>query len=326
MTWERGIPPESWDDKLFAAGGHFLQSSHWAAFQTALERPVFYARGAGWQCLAILEKTRTGRRLYCPYGPLAVTEKAFIEAVHALHRLAKSQKALFVRLEPRLPKQRFSVGAFGLKRALKDVQPPQTWVQHLNKTEDELLADMTATNRNLYRTSANKGLTFRASSDPADVKIFVRMIHDVAKNTGMKPHGDAYYRTMAKVLLPRGAGKIYLAEHEGKPVGAAIVFDSPTTRYYAHAGNLASSRKLHPGSPLVATMLFDAKKQGQSTFDFVGVAPLGVENHPWEGLSAFKRSFGGEYKAYLGTWELPTHPLYRLYRGVYQAHKKLRFK
>jgi lipid II:glycine glycyltransferase (peptidoglycan interpeptide bridge formation enzyme) len=71
-------------------------------------------------------------------------------------------------------------------------------------------------------------------------------------------------------------------------------------------------------------MIFDAKKQGQSRFDFVGVAPVGVENHPWEGFTKFKRSFGGQYKFYLGTWELPTHPLYRLYRGAYQAHKKLK--
>ncbi len=326
MEWHKGIPDATWDKHLFASGGHFLQSSHWAAFQAALDQSVFYAEGKDWQCLAILEASRTGRRLYCPYGPTAQSNKALGDAFTSLHRLAREHKALFVRVEPMLPVVRVGLASLGLKPALKDIQPAQTWVQHLNKSLDELLADFTPTNRNLYRTAANKGLTFRASHDPADITIFLTMIHDVAANTGMQPHSDHYYQTMAKVLLPRKAAKIYIAEHKGAPVGAAIVFDSPTTRYYAHAGNLFEARKLHPGSPLLATMIFDAKKQGQATFDFVGISPLGQDNHPWNGFSKFKRSFGGEYRAYRGTWELPAHPLYRLYRGVYQAHKHLRRK
>lgn len=326
MEWHKGTPNAAWDKTLFASGGHFLQSSHWASFQVALEHAVFYAEGKDWQCLAILEQSRTGRRIYCPYGPTAQSSKGLGEAFTSLHQLARQHKALFVRVEPMLPVVRVGLASFGLKPALKDIQPAQTWVQHLNKSVDELLDDFTPTNRNLYRTAANKGLSFRASTEPADIKIFLKMIHDVAANTGMKPHDDHYYRTMAATLLPRGAAKLYIAELNGKPIGAAIAFDSPTTRYYAHAGNLLSARKLHAGSPLLSTMIFDAKKQKQTTFDFVGVAPIGQENHPWSGFSKFKRSFGGEYLAYRGTWELPAHPLYRLYRGVYQAHKQLRLK
>lgn len=303
-----------------------MQSSHWAAFQQALDHAVFFARGNGWQCLAILEKTRTGRRLYCPYGPTASSGASLVLALKALHQLAREQRALFVRIEPMLPQGRVGLASLGLKPALKDIQPPQTWVQDLAKPIDTLFAEMTPTNRNLYNTAAKKGLSFRASSNPADITAFLQMIHDVASHTGIKPHTDTYYHTMAKVLLPRKAAKIYIAEHQGSPIGAAIVFDSPTTRYYAHAGNLLSARKLHAGSPLLTTIMLDAKKHGQTALDFVGVAPLGSNNHPWEGFSRFKRSFGGEYLAFRGTWELPTHPLYQLYRGVYQAHKQLRFK
>lgn len=325
MQWHKGTPDGTWDTSLFAGGGNFLQSSHWAAFNEALGQTVWYGRGKGWQCLAIVENSRTGRRLYCPYGPLATTEVGFIESLQALHQLAKQQKALFVRLEPQV--KGLSPAEYGLKHALKDIQPAQTWLLDITRPKEALLADFTPTNRNLYNTASNKGLSFRASQNPADTKIYLKMVHDVAKNTGITPHEDSYYTTMAKVLLPRKAANLYIAEHNGKPVGAAITFDSPTTRYYAHAGNLLSARKLHAGSPLLATMIFDAKEQGQRTFDFVGVAPLGApKNHRWQGFTQFKKSFGGEYHAFLGTWELPAHPLYRLYRGVYQAHHKLRLK
>jgi lipid II:glycine glycyltransferase (peptidoglycan interpeptide bridge formation enzyme) len=326
MQWRSGTPDTTWDDTLFRAGGHFLQSSHWAAFNVALHKSVFYASGDGWQCLAILERTRTGTRIFCPYGPVATDEAGFVAALEALTHLARQHHALFVRMEPFLPNNHFALGDYKLKHALKDIHPPQTWVQRLGQSEDELLAQMTPTNRNLYRNYKNKGLHIRVSDDPADIKIFIQMIRDVERHTGIQAHTDNYYRTMAKVLLPRNVAQIYITEHDHSPVAAALVFDSPTTRYYAHAGNLVEARKLHPGTPLLVTMIFDAQKRSQKYFDFMGVAPLDQPNHRWAGFSAFKKSFGGEYKAYLGTWELPTNPLYRLYRSVYQAHQRLRLK
>lgn len=324
MNWHTGIPEAPWDTQLFAAGGDFLQSSHWAAFQVALEKKVFFAQGAGWQCLAILERARTGKRLYCPYGPLAENKKALTAALEALTQLAREQGALFVRMEPMAPLRRAQLADYHLRPALKDIQPALTWVQDLTKTKEELLAAFTATNRNLYNNFVTKGLSFHASTDPKDVTVFLRMIHDVAAHTGMKPHTDHYYRVMTQTLLPRRAGMLYIAKHSGKPVAAAITFDSPTTRYYAHAGSLLAERKLHAGAPLVATMLFDAKQNGQKHFDFVGVAPADQPEHRLAGITKFKQSFGGAYKAHLGTWELPTHPLYRLYRGVYVAQKQLK--
>lgn len=322
QKWLVGVPDSSWDTDLFGAGGHFLQSSHWAAFNNALDKQTFYAKGAGWFCLVIIEQSRTGKRLYCPYGPLARDKKAFTAALTALKQLAKEQSALFVRMEPIAPVK--DLPGYKLKKALKNIQPAQTWLQDLTKSKDSLLADLTSTNRNLFNTAAKKGLTFRRAEDPKEMSIFLQMIHDVAVHTGMKPHTDHYYQIMADVLVPRKAGALYIAEHNGAPVAAAFVFDSPTTRYYSHAGNLLSARKLHPGSPLVTTMLLDAKKNGQYRFDFVGVAPQDEPEHPWAGFTKFKQSFGGTYHQYLGTWELPTHPLYRLYRGVYQAHKLLK--
>lgn len=323
MEWHKGTPGADWDTKLFARGGHFLQSSHWAAFNQALGKQVFYAGGQDWQCLAIIEPAKSSTRLYCPYGPLAANKKALTAALAALRQLGRSTNAVFARVEPQL-ETKTNLSTLGLKPALKAIQPPQTWVQDLTKSTDDLMAEFTPTNRNLYRTAANKGLTFRASHNPADMRVFLQMIHDVAARTGMQPHSDHYYQTMADVLLPRHAATLYIAEHNGQPVGAAFVFDSPTTRYYAHAGNLLSARKLHPGAPMLATIIFDAKANGQKLFDFVGVAPQNApDTHRWAGFTKFKKSFGGNYKQYLGTWELPLKPQYHVYRAGYLLHNKL---
>lgn len=324
MDWQQGFPGASWDQPLFAADGHFLQSSYWAAFQSALGKKIFYDSGPNWQCLAILEQSRFANRLYCPYGPLATSKKGLSAALAALQNLASQQQAVFVRLEPLAPLKEADLAAAGLKPALKDIQQRLTWVQDLTKPTDQILAELSATNRNLYNTYKNKGITIKASRVPANMDIFIKMMHEVAQVTGIRPHSDHYYQTMADVLVPKNAAKIYLAIHNGQPIASAFVLDSPTTRYYLHAASYSANRKLHPGSPLVAQMMFDAKQNGQRQFDFCGVAPPGQPNHRWAGFTKFKQSFGGEYKAYLGTWELPANSLmYGVYRTAYKARKLL---
>jgi lipid II:glycine glycyltransferase (peptidoglycan interpeptide bridge formation enzyme) len=325
MQWTEGTPDQDWDNTLALAGGHFLQTSHWAAFQQALGKRVFYAYGSAWQCLAILEPSRAGTRLYCPYGPLAKSAKSLAEALQALRQLAKQTGAVFVRVEPIAKISPAQLREYGLKAALKDIQPRLTWVQDLTKSHDQLLADMTATNRNLWRNHTNKGLNLRTSTTYTDMKYFIAMMAEVAGRNGIVQHPDTYYRTMAKVLMQRGAGKLYFAEHNGKPVASAFCFDSPTTRYYAHAAAHYEARKLHPGTALLAEMILDAQVEGKQHFDFVGVAPPDAPGtHKWAGLTKFKQSFGGDYKAYLGDWELPVKPLhYGAYRVVYLLKKRL---
>lgn len=324
-NWQQGIPDDQWDVILFERKGHFLQSSHWAAFQQALGTEIYYASGKDWMCLALVERGRLGSRLYAPYGPTAANKKALMEALSALRQLALKLRLHFVRIEPMGVFSTKQLMALGLRRAEQDVQPRLTWVKDLTKPEDELLAEMSATNRNLHRTAAKKGLTFHRSVAVGDVHVLTDMIHDVARQTGITPHSDHYYEVMASTLLPRNAGVLYIAKHEDKPIACAFVFDSPTTRYYTHAGALYEFRRMHPGTPLVSTMIFDAKTSGQTAFDFVGVAPPDQPQHRWAGFSRFKQSFGGDYRSYNGTWELPINTFaYTMYRLILKAYKTVR--
>lgn len=323
--WQQGIPDESWNDKLFANNGHFTQSSHWAAVQSALGNKVFYAQGAGWQCLAVVEQGQLGTRLYCPYGPTAQSLAAFDMCVSALKLLAKQQNAAYIRVEPQGPLTPKKLQVRGFKAAPKDAQPKYTWVKDLTQPTEALLSEMTSTNRNLHNTAAKKGLVFKESRAIGDLPIFLDMIHEVAKLTSIRPHTDKEFQAIVSSLLPRGAAKLYVALHGKKPIASALVYDSPTTRYYAHAASYHTARKLHPGSPLLAHMILDAKAAGQTQFDFFGIAPPDQPKHRWAGFSTFKRSFGGELKEYIGTWELPVRPLhYAAYRLAHKAKEILK--
>lgn len=321
QNWQTTITPE-WEQTQNTLQPHILQTTPWATFQTALGRTTLYAHSKTWSWLAILEKSRLGTRLYCPYGPTATTPKALQAALDALTQCAQAHNCTYIRIEPQGPFNASTLKKLSLKPAHRNIQPHYTWAKDLTPTQDQLLSEMTSTNRNLYRTAHKKGLTFRTTTNPADIDIFLSMMHEVAGKNAITIHADNYYRTMANTLMPLGALKYYIAEHDGQPVATSLVLDSPTTRYYAHAASHFSARKLHPGTPLLANMIFDAKKQGQTTFDFYGIAPPDQPNHPWAGFTKFKQSFGGHIVDLGGTWEKPIKPLpYATYRLLTKLKK-----
>lgn len=302
--WHEAVVAADWDAGLFTGGGHFLQSSHWLAFQSALHRPTYFARGQGWSCASYLESGAAGRRLYCPYGPSVRDDDALASALAALSQLAARTGVTHVRVEPFGKVSEQVLLDHGLRRATKDNQPSLTWVKELRGTPEDLLAGMYKSNRARYRSAAGRGLAFRASTDPGDMEHFLAMIREVAVRTGIRPHSDDYFRTMARVLMPRGVMVLYLALHEGDPVAGVLVFDAPSVRYTVHSGSFPVARKLHAASPLRTQTILDAHQAGQRRVDFWGVAPADQPDHRWAGFTRFKQSFGGDYLQYPGTWEL----------------------
>jgi lipid II:glycine glycyltransferase (peptidoglycan interpeptide bridge formation enzyme) len=215
------------------------------------------------------------------------------------------------------------------KRAHRDIQPKNTLIKDLNRPDDELFSEMMSTNRRLYRRAAEAGFTFEQSHDPRQVNLFLDMVHQVAARTGIQPHSDEYFKTMAETLFPIHAASLFLARHNGTLVSTSIVFEDTHTRYYAHAGNAESARKLQPSVYLVGHMIFDAKAQGKQHFDYNGVAPPHApKTHKWAGFSQFKRSFGGREVEFSGTWEIPIkkarYQTYRLFTKIRQVKTKTR--
>jgi lipid II:glycine glycyltransferase (peptidoglycan interpeptide bridge formation enzyme) len=116
--------------------------------------------------------------------------------------------------------------------------------------------------------------------------------------------------------------RLYLGRHEGRVVVASIVLDFAGTRYYLHsAADQEVNRRIGAAVPLLWHMILEAKAAGSRRFDFWGVAPSDDPAHPWAGISALKRAFGGELLTYPGTWERPLRPVLH---GLYRLARRLR--
>lgn len=328
-TWHAGTPPTDWDKHQSELSAHFLQQYGWALFQQAMGKQLYYASGAHWSWLAILESNRFGSRLYVPYGPTAKSPTSLRQAIEALTACAEELGVDFIRVEPQAPNAKKTLKALKARHAHRDIQPKNTLIKDLTRPEEELFSEMMSTNRRLYRRAAETGFKFEATQDPADMKYFLDMIHQVAARTGIQPHSDKYFTVMAETLLPLKAATLHIARHNDSPVATAFTFEDDRTRYYAHGANAESARKLQPSVYLVGHMIFDAKALDKKQFDYYGVAPPHApKTHKWAGFSQFKRSFGGHDVEYSGTWEIPLkkarYQAYRLLVGLQRAKSRSR--
>jgi hypothetical protein len=303
---------------------HFLQGPAWERLQGELDRPAVRLTGDGWRAFAVLQRGRLNSRLYAPYGPELDRADALEPALDALRAEAKRLGAAFVRVEPTLAGPdgpglpAAALEAAGLRRVGRE-QPEHTQRVDLARPFDEVLGEMRKSNRNLHRNFAKKGLSVRASADPADVEHLIRLLGEVSDRTGMHAHAGDYLRAQARALVPAGDAKIFLVDLAGEdePVAAALVYDDAERRYYGHAAASTAHRALSPGVILVTAMMQGAHEAGLAEFDLYGVVPPEVRDHAWSGFSDFKRSFGGRQVDYSGTWELPVRPLsYAVYRAA----------
>ena len=202
---------------------HFLQSTAWQAFQESLGRTTFRDSGPGWEYLAILERSTGNSRLYCPYGPAADDEHSLAAALNSLTQLGKKHRVTFLRVEPTNLDFATYLQAHGWKKVTyQKLQPEHSHVIDLTQPQDQLIAHMAQPVRNVYRNYHKKGVVVHRSTDPNDIDILLKFVHQVARQRGITPHPDGYFRQQAATLFPLGAATLYYAALGNQPIAAAL--------------------------------------------------------------------------------------------------------
>ncbi len=315
-----------WDVALQRMGGHFLQSSLWQRVQTSLGHDVIWARSEQWMWAGAIRAGHFPRYVYLPHGPTATSSDAMTAALRDAVAAARVRSLDFVRAEP-AGAAKPALTASGAHPS-RSIQPRWTWILDLTPDEAALRRGLSGGHRGAINAAERRGLTFRASGDPEDIEIFLRLQQRTAAAGRFRGQEQAYHRAVARTLMPVQAATLYIAEASGAPVAAALAFDFSGTRYYAHAvSDPESGRRLQAAAPLAWRMILDARAAGARRFDFWGVRPgaqaaPGAAPHPWDGFSQFKRSFGGEAVERAGTWDLGVRSLrHTLYRAAVRLRR-----
>lgn len=310
---------------------HLLQSPEWEAYEKSEGQDTFRVTGEGFSVLAVLKKTLLGNYLYCPYGPAIEfqnTEECreiFKRALEALKSLAREQGAFFIRVEPAFDAiSGDELKELGLEKS-HDIDPAHTWILDLTKlSQEELLAGIEKRKLRHWRTHKNKGISLRQTQDPEQITILTQFLKGLGERDHFNPQNEAHLKRQ----LQAGFATLYIAELEGEPIAAALIYDHNGVRYYAHAATDEEHRKLMAGTIILIQMIVDAKEKGEEVFDFWGITTSEDPKHPWYGFTQYKKSFGGKQVDYAGTWDLSVkqvrYNLYKVVRKMNRAKRRLK--
>ena len=155
---------------------NFLQSPEYQKMNEILGQKVYAEDfdGNGWAIMTVRDAKR-GRYLEIPCGPLIDwNDKKIVKlALERIAAVARQEKCVFVRIRPQLlatPENLTMLEGLGLKKSPMHLAAEHTVIINLDKTEDELLANMRRQTRYEVRQAIKQGIKVTSSNDEAIFK------------------------------------------------------------------------------------------------------------------------------------------------------------
>lgn len=307
----------------------FLHSWDWGQFQEMTgERiwrlGVYESDELFAAALVIKVSSRRGNFLFIPHGPIIrnqeempnLTFQILQELTSELGELARQEKCSFLRISPIVEdneEHRTIFKNLGFRFAPMHMHAELTWILDISEHEEDVLMHMRKTTRNLIRRGEREGVEVM----PGTLADFYDLYQETVKRQQFVPFAMSY---LQKELDAFGDNaQIFVAKYDGNILAGALVVFFDTTAYYHHGASTHSD--VPAAYSLQWEIIKEAKKRGIKQYNFWGVVPESDTNHPWWGLSLFKRGFGGHEWNLLHAQDLPLSWKYYISWGIEKARK-----
>ncbi len=304
--------------------GSLFQTWEWGEFQQAAGFKIWrlgIIEGEELTAAAtVLKYDMPGNRWYL-YAPRFIqnvkrkTQNA--KLLENIKEIGRKENCLFFRFDSLIADSadKSWLKELGAVKAPKEIQPRNTIMVDLAPAEDNVLAQMKSKWRYNIRLAEKKGVTVRESIAADDLDEFYRLAEITARRDKFHIHEKGYYQSLLKILGPAGYAKLFIAEYRQKVLAAILVSFYRETATYMHGVSGNEERNLMAPHLLQWRAMQAAKHNGCRKYDLYGVAPAGVVDHPWSGITRYKEGFGGQRVDYIGAYDI----VYRLF--WYQAMK-----
>ena len=296
---------------------HVLQTAEWGELKSAFE----------WSAVRILDGN-AGVQILFRNLPLGFTIAYIPKPLTGIERLSnhvdsvcRRKRVIFLKVEPDLWEN--EPVTFNLQpstRSPHNIQPPRTIVVDIRGTEEEILARMKQKTRYNIRLAEKKGVTIRAWDD---IPAFHQMMLVTGGRDQFGVHSLEYYRRAYELFHPTGMAELLVAEFEGKPLAALMVFAHGRRAWYIYGASTDKERNRMPTYLLQWEAMRWARSKGAEEYDLWGVpdedeatleANFESRHDGLWGVYRFKRGFGGALKRSQQAVDRVYRPmLYKLY-------------
>lgn len=317
------VSPQVWDSfvKCYSPMALF-QSWAWGEVERRLGHTIWRLGWYDQDALAAVAQVqkvsaRRGTFLHVRHGPILNDQKVAVwkMVLEDLKKLAGEQHVWFIRISAQLPPDREKIfRTLGFVSApIHAMDAELCWVLDLNKNEEELLAGMRKTTRYEIRRAQKMGITIDTG-----LKDFFALYTQTSQRHGFVPHSG-----IREELEVFGNNAIVLnAVFEGKTIASAIILFWGDQAVYHHGASIQS--KIPASYLLQWEAIREAKKRGKKLYNFWGIAPEDKINHPWRGITLFKKGFGGRQMEFMHAQDYPVSPLYLIPKTIESIRKRLK--
>lgn len=269
--------------------------------------------------------------LYIPYGPVTKEfSKDFLNALKKeLTRLAKTENAVFVRLDftPTAPNELLS--EFFMKAPLYTYrsarfQPRTEWFLGLEKTEEELLKAMHEKTRYSIRLAERKGVIAEIIADGFEryFETFYELMANTAKRNKFGIHQKNYYANIFRGLSKVKNSYLSIASHNGKILAIDMIVVYGKIANYVFGGSSDEERNLMPTYLAQWKAVCRARQLNCAAYNFGGISPASTRaaDNNWDGLTIFKKKFGGYEVKHSDFFDIIIKPFWYY---LYKLRKKM---
>jgi peptidoglycan pentaglycine glycine transferase (the first glycine) len=284
----------------------------WGDFQKSIGRKTWMIEIEGASALVVQHKMPFGLNwLEVPRGPLFSDEKSLPEILKKIEEIGKNEKSVFVRMSSY---EELKIKNEKLKITLADHHPETSLVIDLHQSEEEILTQMKPKGRYNIKVAEKHEVIV---SESTDVDAFYQLLSKTGGRDGFSIHSKSYYENMMKSLGSNA--QLLLAKYQDRIIagGIFIYLDEWGIYYYGASDN--EYRNVMAPYLVQWEAIKEAKKRGCKCYDFLGISPNDQKNHPWAGVTEFKKKFGGRIVDYPKAKVMVLRPfwyfLYKIRKG-----------
>jgi lipid II:glycine glycyltransferase (peptidoglycan interpeptide bridge formation enzyme) len=256
--------------------------------------------------------------LYFPKGPMP--DKIMMEA---LKKVGQEERAIFIKIEPNI-KDNQDVVNFLLANGCQKGRPlftKYTFQLDLQKTEEQLLADMKPKTRYNIKVAQKHGVEIVEDNSPQAFENYLKLTTETTKRQKFYAHSEAYHRKMWAMMQPSGIAHLFLAKYQNQVLAADIFFVFNKILYYPYGSSTREHREVMAPYALFWEVIKFGQKMGCKVFDMWGTpGPNPSPRDPYFGFHRFKEGFGPTLVEFIGTYDLiinqTLYPLYNFFNNL----------
>ncbi|MBI2941810.1 MAG: peptidoglycan bridge formation glycyltransferase FemA/FemB family protein [Chloroflexi bacterium] len=328
---------DEWDARVIDGTlGNILQSYEWGEFKarfgwTPRRLLVERAGRALGVAQVLLRATPLGTIAYVPRGPIiqATDREGAAAVLDAIHCLARSEEATFLRIEPEIrngvdTQQFFRAHGF---RPGDEIQPRSTLIVDLRPDLANLARRLNPKTRYNVGLAQRRGVTI-VEGGPDDLPAFYQLLEETSQRGSFLIHSLDYYEEVWNCLEARGMAQLFLATYAGEVLAGTMILIMGKCAYYMYGASNGKYRNLKPNDLLQWESIKWAKSEGSISYDLWGIPdavgqqaeqgkdPEAGGDDLW-GVYQFKRGFGGEIVRYVGAHDYAySHARYWLWQRL----------